>query len=329
MVHAQTPSIVPQKVVEGGVTELDSPSSAANAELPSALREAGSSSRSAAQQGPVRLRQDERGQIPGQPSSLDDLWRRFYPVMSRVRVPEVHTLTSDAPRMDFEFRPEAGVCYVMIAWNTALGDFEERQRQANGQLRWWESGADIDAQVRLLETDAFIAEDLTREAYPRVRWCSDGRPVRILVRIAIVHESPPEVQFAWTVLRDDVTTEALRYEGDSPLARRLRWAQAMVAPRSRPITAPLVHRFAHPGLVTFNVDRPKSGCDLIVAIGEPTVESLNLSVAGDRLNKGDFRGEWLSALPLCADEYSEQVGRFVLAVRDGHGAVALARYRLR
>lgn len=298
-------------------------------ELPEVLRSRGVPGGVQQSEGPVRLRQDPRGAIPGQPSSLEDLHQRFYPVFSRIRAPEIHTLTTDAPRIDFEFRPEPGVCYVMIAWNLALGDFEERQAAAGGTLPWWESGADIDAQVRLLSSDALVAEDLTREAYPRVRWCSDGAPVRILVRIAIPYEAPERVDFAWTILRDELTVEALRYDGPSPLARRLRWAQSMVAPRARPLSAPAVHRFTRPGLVSLVVDRPQEGCDLILAVGEPTVESLALSVLGDRLVQGDFRGEWLAALPVCADEDSAAVAPITLAVVDGHGAVALARYRLR
>lgn len=87
--------------------------------------------------------------------------------------------------------------------------------------------------------------------------------------------------------------------------------------------------FTRPGLVSLVVDRPQEGCDLILAVGEPTVESLALSVLGDRLVQGDFRGEWLAALPVCADEDSAAVAPITLAVVDGHGAVALARYRLR
>ena len=296
--------------------------------LPDPLLYEGSQVGFPAVDGPLRLRGDRRGEIPSQPISIADLRARFFPGWSGVLVPEVRSLTTSSPRFETEFRPEAGVCYALLAWNVALADFRERQDAAGGRLSWWESGADIDAQVRGLESDHLIAEDLTREAYPRVRWCSDGAPVRVMVRIARPDEAPSEVRFAWTIVRDDSTVEPQRYAGETPLGRRLNWARSVVAPRSEQLSSPSIVRFARPGLVRVEVDRPGWGCDWLIAVGDATVEALALSIRDDSRTRGDYRGESLVAVPLCADAGSSSAATLVLAVRSGFGAVAIARYRV-
>lgn len=313
---------------EASATPSERTSPEGTPDLPWALQQ-GTVDRFPPVDGPVRLREDPRGAIPPQPDSLRDVQQRFFPVWRVARPAEAHTLTTDATRMNFEFQPEPGVCYVAIAWNQALGDFAERQLAAGGTLRWWESGADIDAQVRTFASDVLIAEDLTREAYPRVRWCSDGTRVRVLVRIARPDEAPDTVNFEWMIAEDPTTVYPQRFAGETPLARRLQWAKSVVIPRGRAISAPAIVRFARPGIVNVQQERPAEGCDVLVAVGEPTVTSLQMAVTGDRRVAGDFRGSDLAAFPLCADEESAPVVRIALAVRDGYGAVALARYRLR
>src|SRR5690625_2846367 len=119
--------------------------------------------------GPVHLRDDARGKIPEQPQDIDALLTRFFPTWTWVKAPEDIELTRAVHAHSMVWQPEVGACYVGIGFDHQLRTFEQRQREHGGKLPWWEGGADIDIQIRDAQTDALIAEDLSREILAKVR----------------------------------------------------------------------------------------------------------------------------------------------------------------
>lgn len=277
--------------------------------------------------GPVRLRDDVRGKIPPQPQSIDALLSRYFPTWAWARAPQELELTRETHAHSLVWQPEAGACYVGIGFDHQLRTFEERQRETNGKLPWWEGGADIDIQVRDAQTDALIAEDLSREILAKVQWCSDGRPVRIEVRLGVPADAPSHVDVSWGIAVDSSTLAPLRFSGRDALTQRLQWAQSIVTPRGEARSAPAVFEVHGPTMMYAHVKPPAAGCDVLIAIGEAGVQDLSLAHDDARMLPNDFSLYPLAAVPICATKDDDDATHEVLVgVRTGQGRVALQRF---
>lgn len=278
-------------------------------------------------EGPTQLRADPRGVIPPQPTSLEEMRARFFPTWPWERSPEILALRPEAREQSTRWQPQAGACYAAIAWDAALATWEDRKAASARTLAWWEAGADIDIQVRDAVTGVLIAEDLSRELLPRVSWCSDGREVRIDVRLGVPADAPPEVEVHWGVAIDPQSQPALRFTaGDQPLVQRLRWAQSIVAPRSRALSAPAWFEVEGSALVRGRVPVPRTGCELLVVVGEAGIQDLAVALEDREPAQGDFSAGPMVALPICADGSGADEWRFLVGVRAGEGRVAVQRF---
>lgn len=277
--------------------------------------------------GPVHLRDDARGKIPEQPQDIDALLTRFFPTWTWVETPQDIELTRAVHAHSVVWQPEVGACYVGIGFDHQLRTFEQRQREHGGKLPWWEGGADIDIQIRDAQTDALIAEDLSREILAKVQWCSDGRPVRIEVRLGVPEDAPPEVDVAWGVAVDPSTLAPLRFAGPDALTQRLKWAQSIVTPRGEARSAPAVFEVHGPTMMYAHVRPPADGCDVLIAIGEAGIQDLSLAHDDARMLPNDFALYPLAAIPICANKDGSEASQEVLVgVRTGQGRVALQRF---
>lgn len=278
-------------------------------------------------EGPTQLRADPRGVIPPQPTSLEEMRSRFFPTWPWVRSPEVLTLRPEAREQSARWQPERGACYAAFAWDAALVTWEDRKAESSRALAWWEAGADIDIQVRDAETGTLIAEDLSRDLLPRVTWCSDGRALRIDVRLGVPADAPPEVEVHWGVAIDPQSQPPLRFAaGERLLDQRLRWAQSIVAPRSRASSAPVLFDVEGTALVRAQVPLPQTGCQLLVAVGEAGILDLAVALEGREPAQADFSDGAMVALPICADDSHEESLQVVFGVRSGEGRVAVQRF---
>lgn len=281
--------------------------------------------------GPLRLRADPRGQAPPPPEDLNAYKSRFFPTWRWVREPEHLTLRPEAREHREVWEPRAGACYVALAIDTALASWTERQAQSRRVLAWWEAGADVDIQIRDAATGKLIAEDLSRQLSPRVRWCSDGSAVTVDVRLGVPADAPESVDVAWAIAVDESTLPPLRFHASSPLAQRLLWAQSVVAPRSEARSAPAVFTADGPTLIHAVVPVPTQGCELLVVVGEAGIQDLSVAfdppvqVPGTVIT-GDFADNALASVPVCASASGEAERRVVIGVREGSGRVALQRF---
>lgn len=277
--------------------------------------------------GPVRLREDPRGEIPPQPVDIGELLTRFFPTWHWARPVEEVTLIPDDHSLRVEWTPDAGACYVALAFDHQMADFEARQMEAGGKLAWWEAGADVDIQVRDASNNALIAEDLSRGLIPKVQWCSDGRPVVVDVRLGVPADAPMSVDVSWGIAVDASTLPPLRFAGSDGLTQRLQWAQSVVTPRGRAKSAPAVFDVDGPTLIHAHVRPPAEGCDVLVAIGEAGVKDIALTQDDATMLPNDFAMFPLAAVLICAAEEGENSTQDVLVgVRQGQGRVALQRF---
>lgn len=294
-------------------------------QLPEALRRV-DNERLPPVDGPTRLRADSRGQVPAQPVSLEAFQSRFFPTWRWVRPAEEVTLRPEARGRRVQWQPIAGACYVALAWDKQLATFAQRQQQSSRELAWWEAGADLDIQIRDAATDELIAEDLSRELLPKVVWCSDGSPVIVEVRLGVPADAPESVEVVWGIAADARSLPPLRFRGSSPLAKRLLWAQSIVAPRSAARSAPAVFDTNGATLVRAEIPLPEQGCELLIAVGEAGVRDLSIAFEGGREAIGDFSDGALAALPICAAADGPPSRTLVIGVRAGEGRVALQRF---
>lgn len=277
--------------------------------------------------GPVNLREDSRGKIPPQPVDIEEVLSRFFPTWHWVRPPEELTLIPDDHSLRVDWAPDAGACYVALAFDHHIASFEERQEAAGGRLAWWEAGADLDIQVRDAATGELIAEDLSRELIPKVQWCSDGRAVRFDVRLGVPEDAPTSVDVSWGVAVDASTLPPLRFASGDGLTQRLQWAQSVVTPRGKARSAPTVFEVRGATLIHAHVRPPAEGCDVLVAIGEAGVKDIALAQDDATMLPNDFALFPLAAVLICADEEGANPTQEVLVgVREGKGRVALQRF---
>lgn len=277
--------------------------------------------------GPVHLREDARGVIPEQPMDIAELLRRFYPTWAWAKTPEDATLTPEERGIQVYWEPEAGACYVGLAIEHAVADFAARQKDADGELPWWEAGADVDIQIRDAESEALIAEDLSRQLMPKVEWCSDGRPVRVDVRLGVPEDAADQVDISWGIAVDESSLAPLRFSGRDALAQRLLWAQSIVTPRGEARTAPAVFEVHGPTLMYAHVRPPASGCDVLIAIGEAGIQDLSLAHEDEAMLPHDFATYPLAAIPVCAPKNdSTSTQEVLVGIRQGQGRVALQRF---
>lgn len=277
--------------------------------------------------GPVHLRDDARGKIPAQPVDIQELLERFYPTWTWAKTPERIRLTPEDRDVRVYWEPEAGACYAGVAIDHAVADFEARQGASDSERPWWEAGADIDIQIRDAETEALIVEDLSRQLMPKVQWCSDGRPVRVDVRLGVPEDAADTVDVTWGIAVDQSTLAPLRFAGRDALAQRLLWAQSVVTPRGEARTAPAVFEVHGPTLMYAHVRPPEHGCDVLIAIGEAGVQDLSLAHEDETLLPHDFAAYPLAAVPVCASDDSDASTQEILVgVRRGQGRVALQRF---
>lgn len=304
----------------------ETPPSGGSVELPDALK---STVEDALPRvlGPVRLREDPRAQIPAQPSDIEEVLSRFFPTWHWARAPQELTLIPEDPSLRVEWTPEAGACYVAVAFDHNLADFEQRQSEAGGKLAWWEAGADVDIQVRDAASGGLIAEDLSRGLIPQVHWCSDGQPVVLDVRLGVPADAPRSVEVSWGIAVDASTLPPLRFSGVDGLTQRLQWAQSVVTPRGQAQSAPAVFEVNGATLIHAHVRPPDEGCDVLIAIGEAGVQDVALARDDSTMLPNDFALFPLAAVPICADETNgNQTQSILVGVRAGKGRVALQRF---
>lgn len=275
-------------------------------------------------EGPLHLADDPRAAMHVPPWDVDAYRTRFFPTWRWAR--PIDTLTLSAQQQDVRVRwsPIAGACYVVLAVDPTLQGYAERAKVPG--FRWYEVGNDIDVQVRSAADGRLLSEDLSREAFPRVRWCSDGDDVTIDFRLPIPSESDPTVDVLWGIAVDPTTVAPLRFEGSSPLNRRLVWAHSIVVPRGRAVSAPVIVHAPGPTAVQLEFPRPTTGCEAVVAVGEATVEALAVAIDDGPTSPGDYGGKDIAAVHVCADPRAPALVQVVVAVRAGEGRVAVQRY---
>lgn len=278
--------------------------------------------------GPLRLRADPRGVIPEQPRSLQEFQERFFPTWRWARSPENIDLSPEQREHRVRWEPEAGVCYAAFAIDTALASFPDRKKESEEPLLWWEGGTDIDIQIRDADSQRLITEDLSRQLSPRAMWCSDGRPVTVDVRLGVPADAPEHVQVAWGIVVDEQSLAPLRFEGVAdPLAQRLLWAQTIVAPKGRALSAPIWFDAVGATKVQGSVSAPEQGCEVLVAVGGAGILDVAIAMGDGRDALGDFATEGaLAAVPLCRNAALGERIEFVVGVRQGIGRVALQRF---
>lgn len=291
--------------------------------LPSALQEP-TRDRLPPVEGPIHLEADPRVVRSVPPWDVNDYRTRFFPTWSWAREPDTLTLSAERQDVRVTWSPQAGACYVVLAVDPTLEAYAERSKTPG--FRWYEVGNDIDVQIRRASDGRLIAEDLTREAFPRVAWCSDGEEVQIDFRLPIPEEADPTVNVVWGVAVDTATLPPLRFDAANPLLSRLMWAHSVVVPRGKAISAPVVFQASGPSMVQMEFPRPRAGCEAVIAVGEPTVEALALTVDNDPKSPGDYGGTDLAAIRVCADDDAPALVSLLVAVRAGEGRVAVQRF---
>lgn len=292
-------------------------------QLPSALQRP-TSDRLPPVEGPVHLAVDPRAVTHVPPWDADAYRTRFFPTWRWARPVESLTLSAQQQDVRVRWSPTAGACYAVLAVDPTLEAYAERAKVPG--FRWYEVGNDIDVQVRRAKDGSLISEDLSREAFPRVQWCSDGDDVTIEFRLPIPSESDPTVDVVWGIAVDPTTLPPLRFEGSSPLSRRMVWAHSIVVPRGRAVSAPVIVHAPGPTLVQLEFPRPARGCEAIVAVGEPTVEALAVAIDDAPQLPGDYGGKDIAAVHVCADATAPALVQVVVAVRAGEGRVAVQRF---
>ncbi len=279
--------------------------------------------------GPTNLRADPRGKIPEQPKTISEFAQRFYPTFPWALKPATTHLDEENPHMQRKWQPREGACYVLMAMDEQHQEADKLRKRSHRELAWWEMGADVDVRVMRQRDDTVIALDNSRLLLASAMWCSDGSPVVLSVELGVPADVDRTVDVAWGVAVVPNTLPALRYGGNDALTRRLNWAQSMVAPRGEARSAPIVVNMTGPTWMTIHTERPESGCEIMLAVSEPSILDMSLAYEVPEWVAGDFEARDIAVLPVCAAEADEpETQEMIIGVRAGAGRIVLQRFAI-